>query len=522
MGKTKSITPTELEEAERPQLYGSLTVTENEFGQSVWEDYEKIKLLQEGGTGEIYLARRKKQKTSDASSYYAIKMIDKNFIFGIYHKELRNEIQVLTEIDHPNVVRIYETYETRNAMFLVMEYCSGGDLTGGRIIKPSLLEPSLSAYQDHSTTFEAQVAFVLKQILSAMAYCHKRKIVHRDLKLENVLWQSHDDFVVKVIDFGTSQRYRRPRADYTMKLDVGTNYAESPQAIKAGEEYTEKTDLWSIGVIAFTLLSGGVHPFDADKEMDIRNKVVQGEYCMEGSEWNGISDEAKSFVASLLEYDEDKRPTAEEALQSTWLQSYLTEQEKQRQEVLTDEVQDALLYATKEPKLKRLSMMIIAHCAPARKLRELRQAFDALDTSNDGTITYQEFQAAMKNCEFTPKQLTQVFHELDQSKTGVIEYTDFLSATLETRGEIDSELLKEAFETLDVENSGAISKEGLGAKLEGATPSTDCDEVVEEIFEEVLEEADVKEEGKWLFIQTSLYLYWYRHSHKRHVTNLYS
>lgn len=484
----------ELEEAELPQLYGSLTVTENEFGQSVWDVYEKVKLLQEGGTGEIYKVRK---KPSDA--FYAIKIIDKNFIFGIYHKELRNEIQVLANIDHPNIVRIYETYETKDYMFLVMEYCSGGDL-GGRIIKPSCCN------QGH--TFEAQVAFILKQVLSAMAYCHKRKIVHRDLKLENVLWQSDapDDFVVKVIDFGTSQRYRRPRADYTMKLDVGTNYAESPQAIK-GEEYTEKTDLWSIGVIAFALLSGGLHPFDAEKEKDIRDKVVQGEYCMEGSEWKGISKEAKSFVASLLEYDEDKRPTAEEALQSTWLQSYLTEQEKQSQETLTDQVQDALLHATKEPKLKRLSMMIIAHCAPAKKLRELRQAFDALDTSNDGTIMYQEFQAAMKNCDFTPKQLEEIFDELDQSKTGVIEYTDFLSATLETRGEIDSELLKEAFETLDVDNSGAISKEGLGTKLEGVAPATDCEEVVEEIFEEVLDEADVKEEGKCLSKQGSLCLY---------------
>ena len=73
------------------------------------------------------------------------------------------------------------------------------------------------------------------------------------------------------------------RGYYTMKLNVGTNYAESPQAIK-GKEDTEKTDLWSIGVIAFTLLSGGMHPFDADKGKDIRDKVVQGEYSMDGPE----------------------------------------------------------------------------------------------------------------------------------------------------------------------------------------------------------------------------------------------
>ena len=170
--------------------------------------------------------------------------------------------------------------------------------------------------------------------------------------------------------------------------------------------------------------------------------------------------------------------------------------------------QDALLHVKEEPKLKRLSMLIIAHCAPARSLRELRQAFDALDTSNDGTITYQEFQAAMNNCDFTPIQLKEIFDELDQSKTGVIEYTEFLSATLETRGEIDSELLKEAFETLDIGNRGVISKEGLSTKLEGTTPATDCEEVVEEIFEEILEAANVKQEGKCSFEQAGLWMWW--------------
>lgn len=203
-------------------MYSNITVTENPFGEHVWDVYEKIEMIEEGGTGELWKVRKRdghaassgniSEEESGCQECYALKWIDKNFLFGMFGKELANEIENLRKIDHPNVVRIYETFETRDSMYLVMEYCRGGNLL------------SRMPYS------ESEAARILTQVLSAVAHCHKQKIIHRDLKMENILWENDDaESHVKVIDFGYAQHYRRSRGDYTMKIDIGTTYTMSPQ-----------------------------------------------------------------------------------------------------------------------------------------------------------------------------------------------------------------------------------------------------------------------------------------------------
>jgi calcium-dependent protein kinase len=153
-------------------------------------------------------------------------------------------------------------------------------------------------------------------------------------------------------------------------------------------------------------------------------------------------------------------------------------------------VAEALVTCVQEPKLKRLSMMIIAHDAPEERIEELRTAFDALDSSKDGTITLEEFQSTIKNnssIALSDAELEGIFHELDMNNTGVISYTDFLSATLESHCEVDVEMVAEAFDKLDVESTGAIEKENIEALL----PEITDDETnghknpVDEILQEV-------------------------------------
>jgi len=478
-----------LQEVESPDLYSSITVTENPFGESVWEVYEKVQIIEEGGTGELYKARKRCNGdgvNKESQEYYAIKCIDKNFLFGMFTKELRNEIENLRHIDHPNVVRIYEIFETKNSMFLVMEYCSGGDLY---------------ARLPYS---ESKVALILTQILSAVANCHRQKIIHRDLKMENVLWESEcEDAGIKVIDFGYAQHYRRSRGDYTMKIDIGTTYTMSPQVLEGN--YTEKCDLWSVGVIAYILLSGGDRPFDAEQDKDIRPKIKEGQYSMKGPTWDNVSDEAKNFVASLLRYDPDERVSAEEALQSTWLQKIGSLEKSEPEEHVLNEIQDALAHSVEDPKLKRMSMMIIAHSTPAEKLQELRNAFNTMDHSNDGTISLTEFKDAMRECDFSDEHVKDIFQELDQSHTGFIHYTEFLAATLETRGNIDEELVEEAFERLDVENTGTISQDGLSSILEQGHASKECEKVAEELIKEAGEGMDSKLHAESSTITTTIH-----------------
>jgi len=417
---------------------------------------------------------------------FALKEIEKEFLFGTYMKELRNEVEVLSTLDHPHIVRTLETFENREMMYLVMEYCSGGDL-----------------WKRINNLTERDVANIMSQVLSAVAFCHQHKVVHRDIKLENVLYETDAvDAPVKLIDFGLSQMYKRARDEYTMKLQVGTAYTLSPELIEG--EYNEKTDVWSCGVVAYMLLSKGSRPFDAPEKKDVPSKIKEGAYTMDGPEWDGVSEQAQEFVASLMEYDTEKRLLAEEALQSPWLQQNIKDSQQHEELQPLDEpepevmesVQEALLHVGEEPQLKRLAKMIIAHCAPAHKLQDPRQAFEAFDNTHDGTISYREFQQTLSETKWdlSNQQIREIFSELDQNETGVINYTEFLSATLETTTEtiIDNELIEEAFEKLDVDHSGAITKEGLGEVFE----SKHSDAVGEDIAEEMIAEVDTKQQDK--------------------------
>jgi calcium-dependent protein kinase len=188
-----------------------------------------------------------------------------------------------------------------------------------------------------------------------------------------------------------------------------------------------------------------------------------------------------------LEHDPEKRLSAEGALQSAWLQSSvgpLGESSNHASLDEIEEIQDALVHSVEEPKLKRLSMMVIAHLVSAEKLTQLRQAFDTLDSSHDGTITLEEFQATLREHEIPNDQVEEIFRELDQNDTGVINYTEFLSATLETQGKVDEELVEEAFEKLDVENNGTINKKSLTSILDTTNAVEDTEQAAQEILKD--------------------------------------
>lgn len=176
--------------------------------------------------------------------YYALKAIHLDCIGDdSYLTELRNEVAILTTLDHPNIVRPIETFEYRKEMFILMELCSGGDL-----------------YTRDPYT-EAEAARIVSSILSAVAYLHSHNITHRDLKYENIIFaNSSPTSEVKIIDFGLSKLYAH--GEEHMNDTVGTVYTMAPEVLK--NNYTCKADLWSVGVIAFMLLSSSM-PFYGKK-----------------------------------------------------------------------------------------------------------------------------------------------------------------------------------------------------------------------------------------------------------------
>ena len=272
----------------------------------ITQHYEIIKKIGEGGYGKIYRVKNK-----ESGDIRAMKQILKSKIPDI--EKFQNEIKILAMVDHPNIVRLFEVIEDDKYFNLVQELCTGGEL--------------LSKVQCQLK--EKEIARIFNQIMSGIAYCHEKGIVHRDMKLENVLFATEEkDSPIKIIDFGLSvllgkkdinkeddpndlKKYGFKR----MKTKVGTIYYMSPEIIKGN--YDEKCDIWACGVILYTLL-GGYPPFNGSTDKDIYSMISQIKYDFNPPVWKNVSKYAKELIKKMLS-PAKSRYTAEEVLNSKWL-----------------------------------------------------------------------------------------------------------------------------------------------------------------------------------------------------------
>lgn len=213
--------------------------------------YTYVKVLGHGKFGTV----REAIRISD-SRHYAIKSIPKRLILKDVHM-LRNEIETLHCTDHPNIAKFFETYEEEHYVHIVMELCSGGDLFENIIKK------------GHFT--ENEVAEIMKKILSALNYLHSLKICHRDLKPENFLFSTDGTHIeIKVIDFGLSTKFGETSDMHSI---VGTPFYVAPEVLYG--TYNKECDVWSLGVILYTLLVG-YPPFRGNTNLEIFNQIKKG------------------------------------------------------------------------------------------------------------------------------------------------------------------------------------------------------------------------------------------------------
>lgn len=213
------------------------------------------------------------------------------------------EVRIMKQINHPNIVHLYEIYETEEQLYLIMELCSGGELLD-------------RLHKQNKHCFQEKIAMKLvKTIVETILYCHDHRIVHRDLKLENFLFENDtNDAKLKLIDFGLSCYYE----DHVkMHRPVGTPYYVAPEVLEGS--YTKDCDMWSIGVITYMLLSGRP-PFYGADDKETLQKVSIGKYDFPSPFFDNVSDTAKDFITKLLIIDHTKRMTARQAREHIWLQ----------------------------------------------------------------------------------------------------------------------------------------------------------------------------------------------------------
>jgi calcium/calmodulin-dependent protein kinase I len=214
---------------------------------------------------------------------------------------LATEIAILKQVQHPNVIVLKETVDTKNCLFIVTELVTGGELFD-KIVE-------LGSYT------EDNAATVIRKMVSAIDYLHGKGIVHRDLKPENLLLKDNTDITeIKIADFGLSKIVS---SQVMMQTACGTPGYVAPEILQT-KGYEKEVDLWSIGVITYILLCG-FPPFYNDNIAELFEQIMKAEYDFPHEYWDSISKEAKDFVSKLLVADPQKRMTSLQALAHPWL-----------------------------------------------------------------------------------------------------------------------------------------------------------------------------------------------------------
>lgn len=231
----------------------------------------------------------------------AVKVIPKKKLSDEDYQSLLTEIEILSSLDHPHIIKLYETFDEGEEFFIVTELVEGGELFD-RIVSKA-----------HYTEKEARD--LIKLVLETMAYMHGSGIVHRDLKPENLLLCSEtDDSDLKIADFGFAKRIKDLLPKETA---CGTPGYVAPEILR-GDKYGAEVDIWSMGVICYVLLAG-YPPFYDEDQKRLFKKIKEGRYHFHEDYWSNTSPEAINMIQMMLCVDQSKRWTAEQLLKHPWI-----------------------------------------------------------------------------------------------------------------------------------------------------------------------------------------------------------
>lgn len=422
-------------------------VLQTDFGRPIEEVYDGVSDGEVLGSGVEGLVRLVKHKKTGVN--FAVKCLNVGLIKDGYGlQRLRDEIFIMCQLDHPNIVRLEEVYEGELEIYLVQELCPGGDLFD-----------RLDDQSDYHYS-EVQCAKLVKQMLSTVRHLHSKKIVHRDLKLENFLFASKSpNSELKMIDFGLSKHFTHNGE--VQHECVGTPYAVAPEVIRGS--YDEKCDMWALGVITYLLLCGET-PFggiDGEPLQSVRNRILEGEVVFEPADlWEHVSDTGKNFVKRLLNSDVSVRPTAKQAQFDPWIQVYGKKNGPEGKK-LSPNVANALLEFKEYSDMRKLLYEVLSYTLLPEQIVDLRQEFEKIDTDGDGEIEFCELKEVLLHTAeagtlgaLSEKEVEDIFNALRVSKSDkTIHWHEFIAATL-SQCDYDERNLKLAFDRLDYDRKG--------------------------------------------------------------------
>ena len=264
------------------------------------------------GKGKFGLVKLGEHKESGRQ--VAIKIINKEVIEGMELERIKSEIDILKIAKHPNIIKLYDVFENEKYIYIIMEYCAGGDLF-------NYIEK-----RDFKIK-ESRAAEIVHKLCTAVYFLHQYGIIHRDLKPENILMTDiTDDADIRLVDFGLGKMIGPGE-----KCDepFGTFSYVAPEVLQE-KPYDFKVDLFAIGIITYLLVAGFLPFDDENSEKEIARQTVYEPTPFPSFVWKNISLEAKMFVDNLLDKNPDKRMNIQEVLQHKWLQKFSENEENKK------------------------------------------------------------------------------------------------------------------------------------------------------------------------------------------------
>ncbi|CAK84907.1 unnamed protein product (macronuclear) [Paramecium tetraurelia] len=396
--------------------------------------YRIDQTLGEGSYGKVSLVT---QKVTGLPR--AMKQIKKEKIEQ--RDNMIQEVSILKELDHPNIVSVYELYEDEQYVYIITEYLSGGEL--------------FEKINEIDHFDETIAAGYMRKILEAVNYCHNKNVVHRDLKPENIIFESRKtNSSVKIIDFGTAKEL----LDSTkLSQRIGTPYYIAPEVIS--KQYDKKCDVWSCGVILFIMLCG-YPPFNGQSQQELYQRIQAGVYSFDEPEWKEISGEAKDLIKKMLVTDPEKRISAQDALQHEWIK--MTQKEKK----INHKSLENLARFHSQSKLKVAIMQLITtQVMTNQEKKKLQKQFKKIDVNHDGTLSREELLQCYReiyNDELKCQQIVDhLFEQADVNGSNQIDYTEFVIAFAKKEQIMAQNKLEKAFKLFDKDGNGQISKQEL-------------------------------------------------------------
>ena len=421
-------------------------VIQNNTFNKAEENYKVVSKVGKGSFGSVY-----KVVHIQTGIIRAMKVIRKETVnYQDDERVFLKEIEILSKLEHPNIIKIIEYYTDEINYYVITEFVSGGELYDSIVKCPRFNE--------------SKAAYITKQILMALNYLHSFGIVHRDIKPENMLVDQsttvHNQLNIKIIDFGTSNYIRD---DQHLTLKVGSPYYIAPEVLK--NNYNKKCDIWSAGVILYVMLMG-YPPFRGRNTNELFAKIRSSNFNKATPEWKAISENARDLIEKMLTYSPEERYTAQQCLNHPWITSLAVNTKAP----LLPSVLENLMSLNAREKLQQATIAYIVHSLCSNKeLEGLKKVFQELDLNGDGFLTYTEIKAAFDKCfgnQVSEIAINKIIEEMDNNSDGVISYEEFLRVSVNQKTLLDEKNLKMAFQKFDLNGDGKLSKEEVKAVLD--------------------------------------------------------